>query len=149
MGLLDRFKKQKPSEKKELTKKPQLKVEPKVKIQKPKEEKPKTEKPKATRKIVKKEFSAAGRVVEAPVITEKASTLNEFGQYVFRVKDNANKSEIKKAIQDLYGVPVSEVNIVKMPAKKRRLGRHEGWRPGYKKAIVKLAEGEKIEIISR
>jgi len=149
MGILDRFKKTKKEEKKEI-KKPQLKVAPKARKEiKPKVEKSKTEKPKAAKKVVKKEFSQAWKILKNPLVTEKSTDLNALNQYIFKVASTANKAEIKKAIQDLYGVKVESVNIVKVPGKIRKLGRHEGWRPGYKKAIVFLAPEEKIEIIAR
>lgn len=140
MGLFDRFKKSKKEEK------PVAKKEPAVKPIK-KEEKPVA----AAKKVAKKEFSEiAFRNLKAPLVTEKATILSsQNNQYVFKVAPQAGKIEIKKAIQDLYGVKVKRVNIINVPGKKRRLGRHEGWHSGYKKAIVFLAPEEKIEIISR
>ncbi len=138
MSIFDRFKKQKPEQKKEEIKKPSVKV---VK---------KEEKPAAVKKVVKKEFSeTAFRNLKAPLITEKATILSTAkNQYVFKVAPQAGKIEIKKAIQDLYGAKVRRVNIINVPGKKRRLGGHEGFRSGYKKAIVFLAPGEKIEVTS-
>ncbi|MCD5396519.1 MAG: 50S ribosomal protein L23 [Candidatus Pacebacteria bacterium] len=85
----------------------------------------------------------------APHITEKASYLAEKNQYVFKVSKDANKIEIKKAIGDLFGVEVEKIRIIKVPKKRRRRGRIEGWKKGYKKAIVKIKEGQKIEILPR
>jgi large subunit ribosomal protein L23 len=65
------------------------------------------------------------------------------------VAPEANKNEIKKTVQDLYGVDVLKVNIIKVPGKKRRVGNHEGYKSGYKKAIVFLPKGQQIEVISR
>ena len=150
MGLFDRFKKpKKEEEKKKEIKKPQLKVAPEAKVQKPKVEKPKAEKPRLTKKVAKKDFSQAWRIIKRPIVTEKSTDLGSLNKYAFEVFDSANKSEVKKAIQDLYGVQVINVNIIKVPGKKRRLGRHEGWRSGYKKALVTLAPGEKIEVTAR
>ena len=70
-------------------------------------------------------------------------------QYIFKVWPRANKTEIKKAIEDVFGVEVKGVRIVNIPKKKRRLGRIEGFRKGYKKAIVKIKEGQKIEVLPR
>jgi len=142
MGLFDRFKRQKKETRDETAKKPPLKVASKV-------QKPEAKKPKPGKKIIKKEFSQAYRILKKPLVTEKSSDLNAFNQYIFKVEPNINKIEIKKAVQDLYGVRVLAVNIIKVPGKTRRMGRHEGWRSGYKKAIVFLAPEEKIEIISR
>jgi large subunit ribosomal protein L23 len=85
--------------------------------------------------------------VKQPHISEKATYLAEDGQYVFVVDSRSNKQEIKKSIEGIYGVNVLSVNLIKIPAKKRRLGRTEGFRKGYKKAIVTIKEGQKIEII--
>jgi len=151
MSIFDRFKKPKEQEEKKDIKKPQFKVvkKPVVKEEKVKAEKPKTEKPKVTKKVAKKEYSEAYRVIKRPIVTEKSNDLGFLNKYIFEVFDSANKPEVKKAVQDLYGVQVINVNIIKVRGKKRRLGRHEGWRSGYKKALVTLAQGEKIEIISR
>ena len=89
----------------------------------------------------------AWRSLKSPHITEKATALSSQNQYVFKVEKKSNKTEIKKAIEEVYGVGVLNVNIINIPRKKRRLGRIEGFKPGYKKAIVKLKEGEKIEIM--
>lgn len=91
----------------------------------------------------------AWRVLKGPHTTEKATQLLKENQYVFKVFPRANKTEIKKAIEGLFGVDVLGVKIIKVPRKKRRLGRIEGWRKGYKKAIVKIKEGQKIEVLPR
>lgn len=146
MGIFDRFKKPQKQEKKEAIKKPPVRVEKKIEK---KIVEPKIEKPKTTRKVIKKEYSDAYRILRSPMVTEKSTDLNELNQYVFKVWPRSNKNEIKNSVQDLYGVRVESVNIIKVPGKKRRLGRHTGWHSGYKKAIVKLAQGEKIEVIAR
>ncbi len=145
MGLFDRFKKTKKEEKGAIEKVRSKSLEPRIKAVSKKGEKETA----GTSKIIKKEFTQAYRILERPLVTEKSTNLNILNQYVFQVKPDANKSEIKKTIQDLYGVKVKQVNIVKVPGKVRRMGRHEGFRPGYKKAIVFLAPGETIEIITR
>ncbi|MBU1102884.1 50S ribosomal protein L23 [Patescibacteria group bacterium] len=150
MSIFDRFKKTKPEEKKTVAKKePLVRVVKKPVKPVKKEAEPKIEKPKAYKKVVKKEFSEAWRILKNPLVTEKSTDRNTFNQYIFKVADRANKTEIKNAVQDLYGVRVVSVNIIKVPGKKRRLGKHEGWRPGYKKAVVFLPPEEKIEIIAR
>ena len=58
-----------------------------------------------------------------------------------------NKTEVKKSVEGIYGVDVLSVNIIRIPAKKRRLGRTEGFRKAYKKAVVTIKEGQKIEIL--
>ncbi len=88
-------------------------------------------------------------VLEAPHIAEKPSRLMEKNQYVFKVYPRANKTEIKKAIEEVYGVDVLKVNIINLPKKRRIIGRSRGWRKGYKKAVVKVKEGQKIELLPR
>lgn len=85
--------------------------------------------------------------VKDPHISEKATYLTEKNQYTFKVSPSFNKTEIQKAVSGIYGVDVLSVNIIKIPAKKRRLGRTQGWRKSYKKAVVTIKEGQKIEII--
>ena len=91
----------------------------------------------------------AWRVLKTPHVTEKAAALSEKNQYVFKVWPRANKTEIGKAIKDIYGVDVLSVRIIKVPRKQRRLGKVQGWRKGYKKAIIKIKEGQKIEVLPR
>jgi len=79
-------------------------------------------------------------------LTEKARKFAEKGQYVFEVSKISNKSEIKKAIEKIFKVKVEKVRIIKLPEKPRRLGRMSGKKKGIKKAIVRLKEGQKIEI---
>jgi large subunit ribosomal protein L23 len=109
---------------------------------------PKAEKPAVALKP-KKVSAIAFRVLQEPQVTEKATDLTAIGQYVFKVFPNATKGDIKRVVQDVYGVTVVAVKIIKVPAKRRRIGRNEGWREGYKKAIVKLAKGQEIEIMPR
>ncbi len=85
-------------------------------------------------------------ILKSAHITEKATDLGKNNQYVFEVFLKANKSEIKKAVEEIFNVDVVGVNIVKIPAKRRRLGRTLGWKKGYKKAIIKVRKGQKIEI---
>jgi len=103
----------------------------------------------AAKKAEKKQFNEAYRILDSVHVTEKSTSLSERGVYVFKVKPQANKPEIKKAIQDLYGVKVEKVAIINVPEKFRRLSRYEGKKSGYKKALVKLTAGEKIEIMPR
>jgi len=85
--------------------------------------------------------------IKQPHISEKASYLAEKNQYIFEILPNYNKQEVKKAVEGIYNVDVLSVNIIKIPAKKRRLGRTEGFRKAYKKAVVTIKEGQKIEIL--
>ena len=97
----------------------------------------------------KKNSEVACRILKWPHVTEKATDLTKIGQYIFNVYERTNKPEIKKAVEDVYGVKVVSIKIIKIPPKRRRLGRIEGWRKAYKKAIVRLAPGQQIEILPR
>jgi large subunit ribosomal protein L23 len=145
MPILDIFKKKKKLENKKI--KPEVKTEKRKKprvIEKPREEKIPEVKP-----VRKKRIGEAWKILESPHITEKATSLVSKNQYVFKVWPNSNKTEIKKAIENIYGVDVVDVKIINIPKKKRRLGRTAGFRKGYKKAIVKIKEGQKIEVLPR
>ncbi len=85
-------------------------------------------------------------IIKYPVITEKSTAI--FGpenKYCFAVAKGANKYSIKKAIEFIYKVTVLKVNIVKMSGKKKRVRHQLGRTPDWKKAIVTLKEGDKIE----
>lgn len=81
-----------------------------------------------------------------PWITEKSHFLMSNNEYVFKVSKKANKNQIAKAIEDLYKVKVKKVRIINIPSKKRIYGRKIGKKVGYKKAIIKLKKGDKIEL---
>lgn len=89
----------------------------------------------------------AGRsVLIHPVITEKATLLSSVGRYVFRVTPEATKTEIRRAVENLFGVHVAHVRLVKLPAKLRRRGNIVGSVSGSRKALVTLREGEHIDL---
>lgn len=83
-------------------------------------------------------------IVIAPMITEKSNNLKENNQYVFRVSINANKIEIRKSIEKIFDVNVVKVNTIRQFGKVKRMGRSSGKRADWKKAIVKIKEGETI-----
>jgi len=85
------------------------------------------------------------QVLKAPVITEKATRLSESGQFVFRVAGDANKREIKAAVEGLFGVTVLAVNTLVQKGKSKRFRGRPGMRSDVKKAFVKLAPGESID----
>ena len=85
-------------------------------------------------------------VIRKPVITEKSSQLIEEGKYTFEVKQGSNKVEVKKAVEELFKVEVTAVNMMNTLRKKRRVGKYEGLRPAVQKAIVTLAEGQKLDV---
>ena len=80
-------------------------------------------------------------IIYAPVITEKTSALAANNTYVFKVAKSANKIQIKNAIEETFGVKVSNVNTLNTKPKKKRVGRYTGTRKTYKKAIITLSEG--------
>lgn len=81
-----------------------------------------------------------------PIITEKATLQLEENKYVFDVLPIATKPEIKAAIESLFDVRVTSVNTLKLPRKKRRVGRYIGYKAQYKRAIVTLQEGDTIAL---
>ncbi|MEK7077334.1 MAG: 50S ribosomal protein L23 [Patescibacteria group bacterium] len=85
-------------------------------------------------------------VIKKVFVTERSTDLNTIGKYVFIVKPSATKPEVKKAIREIYGVRATAVNIVNRPPKTKRFRGRAGVQQGYKKAIVTLAAGEKIDI---
>ena len=86
-------------------------------------------------------------LIKKPWVTEKSGMLGAHAQYVFIVKDRATKPEIKKAIKEIYKVDAVAVNVINRPAKRKRFGaRLKGAQEGYRKAIVTLKEGQKIDI---
>ena len=163
MSILNIFKKKRREEQgKEEKKKPEKeggldeKRKKEVKEKKPKlepKEKRKKEKIRKSERMPEMEKrekrDTSFAVLKSPHITEKATDLVERNKYVFKVFPGANKIEIKKAIEDLYRVDVLSVRIVNVSAKKRRLGRIEGFRRKYKKAIVTIKKDQKIEVLPR
>lgn len=84
-------------------------------------------------------------IILEPVITEKATKLKDQNKYLFKVLKKASKRQIKLAIEEIFKVKVESVNTQLVKGKLKRLGRFEGKRPDWKKAVVKLKEG-KIEL---
>ena len=90
-------------------------------------------------------MKAYHHLIKGPVITEKTHSQREAAnKLTFRVNLKANKIEIRKAIEDIFKVKVLGVSTIRVRGKKKRLGRTQGWRPDWKKAVVTLAPGEKI-----
>jgi large subunit ribosomal protein L23 len=86
------------------------------------------------------------QVLLAPVVSEKSYALAEASKYTFKVHPDAHKTQIRQAVEQLFEVHVEAVNIIKVQAKPKRRGTFKGTRPGWKKAIVQLREGETIEV---
>jgi len=88
-------------------------------------------------------------IIKRPIITEKnTQRANLFNEYAFEVAINANRKEIKAAVQKLFGVTVLRVNTLISRKESRRLGRRPGKRKLWKKAIVKLKEGDKFDFVA-
>jgi large subunit ribosomal protein L23 len=85
-------------------------------------------------------------ILIAPVVSEKSYSLIEDNKYSFRVHPNAHKTQIRQAVEQLFEVHVVSVNVSKVKSKPKRRGMVQGRRPGWKKAIVQVREGETIEI---
>ena len=91
----------------------------------------------------------ASEVVLQPIISEKSMDHTQRGKYTFRVHDDANKLQVKQAVEELFKVDVLDVNVLTTKSKEkprgRRRGRNRGWTSPWKKAVVTLAEGQKIK----
>lgn len=161
MGFFDKFKKkdddkkkpvepmekaekvEKPAEKKE---KPETKLAP-SKVSVDKQDK-KKEVAKSTTKTedLKGKTKQAYQVLVKPLVTEKASDLGVLNKYVFAINPRMNKIEVKKAIRTIYNVDPIKVNIANFSGKNVRYGRVKGKTKAWKKAIVTLKQGDKIEV---
>jgi large subunit ribosomal protein L23 len=139
MALLDFLKR-----KKEIEKAKPVKTTEKVSVTKEVTKKPKSE---VVQPQSKKEGKFSYNIIKEPHISEKATNLAQKNKYTFKVYANANKPQIKKSVEGIYGVNVLNVNMIKIPKKKRRLGRTEGFKKGFIKAVVTIKEGQKIEIL--
>ena len=85
-------------------------------------------------------------VLISPVVSEKSYSLIGDRKYSFRVHKNAHKTQIRQAVEQLFGVHVQGVNVSQVRPKPKRRGLQRGTKPGWKKAVVQLREGETIEI---
>ena len=85
-------------------------------------------------------------VLLAPVVSEKSYSLIADRKYSFRVHPDAHKTQIRQAVDELFEVKVERVNVSQVKAKPKRRGLHRGTKPGWKKAVVQVREGDTIEI---
>ena len=111
----------------------------------------KPEKKEEAKKVVAPKIKNDGNALAYSVIvnqhiTEKASDMVALNKYVFKVFKDANKKKVRDAVESLYNVTVENVQMINIPSKKIRVGRFEGRKTGYKKAIVTLRKGDKIEV---
>jgi large subunit ribosomal protein L23 len=85
-------------------------------------------------------------VLISPVVSEKSyGLIADARKYTFKVHPKAHKTQVRQAVEEVFGVDVVEVNVIKVPAKPKRRGTFRGERPGWKKAVVTIAEGQSIE----
>ena len=87
-----------------------------------------------------------GQVLIAPVVSEKSYGQIAQNRYTFKVHQDAHKTQIRQAVEELFDVKVLKVAIIKVQAKPKRRGQIRGIRPGWKKAVVQLKAGDSIEI---
>ena len=156
MGFFDRFSKKKTEDKKgkEGVKKTVV-VEKPVSALKAKETttlKPRAEtaaqeaKDLKSKRVKKEDTGFAYKILLKPLITEKATNLVSLNKYAFKVANNANKIEVKKAIKALYGFEPVGVNIITERGKRITYGRIRGKKSNWKKAVITLKAGDKLEI---
>jgi len=88
-------------------------------------------------------IKTAQDIIIKPIITERSMEGLQIGKYTFKVAKSANKIEIAKAVEELFGVKVVKVNTMNCKGREKRMGKNVGFKPDWKKAIVTLAEGEK------
>ena len=88
----------------------------------------------------------ASQVLLAPIVSEKSYAASTVGQYTFKVHQDAHKTQIRQAVEQMFDVKVARVNVIKVQAKPKRRGAIRGIRPGWKKAVVQLKPGDSIEI---
>ena len=161
MGLLDRFKKSKKADtakardkkrqmedlkKKQFQAVPGASGEKSVKREDGKEKASLAGKPEKKKGVQKLDTKNAPKVLIRPIISEKATALGINNQYIFEVSRRANKIEVKKAIHHLYGVRPFKVNITNLKGRQVRYGKNEGRTKNWKKAIITLRHGDKIDI---
>lgn len=91
---------------------------------------------------------SARDIIIRPIVTEKSMKISDENKITFMVSKDANKVSVAQAIQEIYNIKPEKVNIVNVHPKIRRVGRYSGKTNAYKKAIVKLPEGQSIDIFS-
>lgn len=153
MGIFDKLK-GKPKDDKPLSKdakgkKETGKVKKDKKAGKEKKEKKGKKVAKKDTKKIKREIKPGSRaycVLRRAMITEKGTWLNAESKYLFEVEINASKTDISKAVEDIYGVKPLKVNVIRQSGKKRSYGRSKGMTSDRKKAVVTLPEGTTIQV---
>ncbi|MCK5080764.1 MAG: 50S ribosomal protein L23 [Candidatus Moranbacteria bacterium] len=95
-----------------------------------------------------KKADLVNSVIIAPIVSEDAMNKTTFGKYVFKVNPRSNKNQIAEAVEVLYGVEVTKVNVMKYKQKNHRFRTTKGQKSGYKKAVVTLKSGQEIQLFS-
>ena len=88
------------------------------------------------------------QLIKKPILTDKTTKLLENNRYCFRVGCSIDKPTIKKAIEYIFNVKVVKINTCNMPKKRRRVGKFQGYKSSYKKVIIKLLAGDRINLFS-
>lgn len=91
-------------------------------------------------------MKTARDIIIKPIITEKSMEMSALNKYTFKVDKKSNKIEIRQAIEEIFEVKVENVHTITVRGKLRKRGKYQGYSPDWKKAVVTLKEGEKIEI---
>lgn len=86
-------------------------------------------------------------LIKNPIISEKSTAASADGKYVFLVDDKANSTEVKKLVEHIYKVEVIRTHVINARPKPKRYGRNFKLRPGFKKVIVTLKKGQKLDIL--
>lgn len=148
MALFDIFKRDKHRKAEQRLQRPSkgvLKRAEKSKTEKSKPVKAVADKP-ASVKTTASKSDIASQTILNPLITEKTTLLSESGVYVFRISKRANKIMVKQSIKEMYGFQPKKISIINVSSKKRSSRGHAGRKSGYKKVMVYLQEGDKIEM---
>jgi large subunit ribosomal protein L23 len=117
------------------------------KVEKPVKKQARISSPKEEPKTKTAKSSLAAEFLLKPHITEQSNISSQKGVYTFRVHPSANKIIVKKAVQEMYGFKPLKISIINVPAKKRTVRGKTGTKSGFKKALVYLKSGDKIEFI--
>ncbi|PIR03553.1 MAG: 50S ribosomal protein L23 [Candidatus Magasanikbacteria bacterium CG11_big_fil_rev_8_21_14_0_20_39_34] len=136
MGILKKLTKNETEEK--------VQAEPQIKAASPSKKSPSDKQTKTRKTAIG--INEAYRILVRPLVSEKTNTQESQGKYTFIISPTASKVEVKKAVQAVYGVLPSRVNISNVEGKKVRSGRFTGRRNDYKKAIVSVKKGERLDI---
>ncbi|MFA4890362.1 MAG: 50S ribosomal protein L23 [Candidatus Paceibacterota bacterium] len=146
MALLDVFKKKKESESEKFARKHKVRQLAEDEAKKKEKTEDDSKEKKVDKKAAKKAVDlSSSKVLIKPHVTEKATYLNEANVHVFKIASNANKIMVRQAVKKIYGVLPERINIINIPDKKKFVRGKRGAKAGYKKALVYLKKGDKIE----